>query len=150
MKLCLALALLATACSKPAPEPAPAPTPDPKVIDAVVADMMQYTEQTAPLLIAWDGDCAAQAKRMMALEPLATKIRAQTAAIESNPAAQTAFKEAMAAKKAAVMAAVEKTLTAAGSSLKDMGERERQIRGQCKDDPTFIEAINRVGLAKKS
>lgn len=149
MKLCLALALVVMACSKSAPEPAPAPAPDPQAIDTLVANMMAYTEQTVPLLLAWDGDCAAQATRMLALEPMATKIRAQGAVLEADPAAYSAFKAAMAAKKEAVMAAVEAKLTAAGSSLKDMSTRERAIREQCKTDLAFNQAMDRVGLAKK-
>ncbi len=153
--LAVAVMLLAVACSKSSNDPAPPPVekvapPDPKAIDAMVADMVLYTDQTVPLLLAWDGDCAAQAKRMLVLEPFAQKIRAEAAPINSSPAAHTAFKAAMEAKKATVMAAVETKLTAAGSSLQDMSRREREIREHCSSDLAFTEAMNRVGIAKQA
>ncbi len=147
LALPVALALGAVACSKSSSEPASSPGGN--AIDTIVADMTRYTEQTVPVLLAWNGDCAVHAKRLLALEPLALKIRAEQAAIEADPAGRTALESAMAAKKESVTASLEKTLAAAEMPLKDFIAREREIRIRCKGDPAFVDAVNRIGLATK-
>ena len=115
----------------------------------MIDDMMAYTDQMLPLMTQWDGDCPAQAKRMMVLEPLALKIRAEGALLEQDPAKRDAFKAAMAAKKAEVMAQVDKKLSAAGLKSDDLDRIQGELNTKCANDPAFTEAMNHVGLRKK-
>ena len=175
MKRTSVLMLLAlVACEKSATAPAPKPTEpehtaatgsgsgssasvgggsgegvDRAAVDTMIDDMMAYTDQMLPLLVQWNGDCAAQAKRMMVLEPLALKIRAEGAPLEQDPAKRDAYRAAMAAKKPEVMAQVEKKLSAAGLKSSDLDRIEAEMKTKCANDPAYTEAMNHVGLRKK-
>jgi hypothetical protein len=120
-----------------------------KVVDAIVTDMMAYTEKVLPMMLAFDGDCAAQAKRMLELEPLAQKIRAQMAAIESDPAAVSAYKAQMMVKGPEVKARMKAKLDAAGTSEADVEKVQKSMEDKCGNDPAFKDAMNHVGLRKK-
>lgn len=122
---------------------------DTSMVDAIVSDMMAYTEKVVPMMLAFDGDCAAQAKRMLELEPLTQKIRAQMEAIESDPAAVDAYKAEMARKGPEVKARVMAKLEAAGTSEAAVDKAEQTLKDTCGNDPAFQDAMNRVGLRKK-
>jgi hypothetical protein len=122
---------------------------DTTAIDTMVNDMMSYTEKVLPMMLAFDGDCTKQANRMLELEPLAQKIRAEGAPLESDAAAQASFKAAIAIKKPEVMARMKAKLDAAGTTEEAIGKTEKAINDKCGNDPTFQEAMNRVGLRKK-
>ncbi len=145
------VAVLATGCEKSGSGSGSgsATAPDPKAIDAMLADMMTYTDQMLPILAAWDSDCAAQAKRMMVLEPSADKIRAEMLALEADPAKQAAFKAAMAGKKDELMAVVLKKAAAVGLSKDDLDHREADMKSKCADNAAFQDAMNHTGLRKK-
>ncbi len=115
----------------------------------MVNDMMAYTEKVVPMMLAFDGDCGAQAKRMLELEPLAQKIRAEGEALEGSPASQAAFRATMASKKADVMARMKAKLDAAGTTEEAIGKTEKAMNDKCGSDPAFQDAMNRVGLRKK-
>jgi hypothetical protein len=123
---------------------------DTTMVDAIVSDMMAYTEKVVPMMLAFDGDCAAQAKRMLELEPLAQKIRAQMSAIESDPAAVEAYKTEMAHKGPEVKARMMAKLEAAGTTEAAIDKAEQALKDKCGDDPAFKDAMNHVGLKKKS
>jgi hypothetical protein len=118
-------------------------------VAAMVADMMAYTEQVVPLMLAFDGDCAAQAKRMLVLEPIATRIRAQGAALESDPARVAAFKAAMELKRPELMAQMKAKLGAAGTTEVDVDRKDKDINAKCGSDPAYVDAMQHVGLRKK-
>jgi hypothetical protein len=139
------------ACEKSSSQqPAQAVGVDNAAIDAMVEHMLQYTDQMLPLDLAWDGDCAAQAKRLMVLEPLGQKIRAESRELEADDAKRTAFKAAMAGKRDEVMAKVKQHLAAAGVTEADIDKRTSEMETKCANDPAFVDAMNRVGLRKKS
>jgi hypothetical protein len=101
------------------------------------------------MMLAFDGDCGAQAKRMLDLEPLAQKIRAEGTALESSPASQAAVKAAMAGKKADVMARMKAKLAALGTTEEAVGKVDKTMTEKCASDPAFQDAMARTGLRKK-
>jgi hypothetical protein len=122
---------------------------DTAAVDQLVNDMMAYTDKMLPAMIAFDGDCAAQAQRMLELEPLAQKIRAEGTALESDAASQAALKAAMAGRRDEVMARMKAKLGAAHTTEDAVNKKEQELKDKCGNDPAFQAAMNRVGLRKK-
>ena len=76
------LLIVVAACSKSSSEPAPAPTPAAapapdrdELVSSLAVDSITYAEKLPGLLLAFDGDCAAHANRLLMLEPLVSSIR---------------------------------------------------------------------------
>ncbi len=118
-------------------------------VDAMVNEMSEFTERMVPLILAFDGDCAAQAKRMLTLEPLATKLRASVAALDADPARQAAVRAQIAGRKADSDAKMKATLSAAGATDADVTKKGADMDAKCGSDPAFQDALKRAGVRKK-
>jgi hypothetical protein len=119
------------------------------VVDAMVNEMTELTEQMVPLLAAFDGDCAAQAKRMLTLEPLAGKLRASVAALDADPKRQAAVRAEMQSRKAESDAKMQAKLAAAGTTEAELRKKGEDMDAKCGSDPGFQDAMKRAGVRKK-
>jgi hypothetical protein len=117
--------------------------------EALLAAMLDYSDQMVPIVIGFAGDCDATAKRMVALEPLARTIRTQGEAIEANPTARDAFRERMRGAKDGALARIDAQLKAVGATREDMDRKEAEIKKTCAGNPAYLDAVQRVGLKKK-
>ena len=118
-------------------------------VEAMVNEMNALSEQMVPLILAFDGDCAAQAKRMLTLEPLGDKLRASVAVLDSDPARQAAVRAQMQRSKAETEAKMKAKLTAAGVTEADVRAKGQDMDTKCGSDPAFQDAMKRAGVRKK-
>jgi len=146
-----ALALVTvTACKKSAPEDAGStPAAMDHMVDVMVDQMAEYTEQIMPIALAFDGDCLAEATRMLDLEPLAQQIRDTLETVESDPAQLALYKARMKAKQPEITAKLAAALKATGLSQAEADAKEKLLKAACANDPAFKRAVARVGLKKK-
>lgn len=162
MRVWLVLIVLA-ACSKssssapepaPAPAPAPAPTPPPapapdrdQLLSSIAVDSITYAEKLPGILLAFDGDCAAHATRLLALEPLVSSIRKRSMDLSVDEV--RGVRERMGARKTEVLAKLDADLAEKHATRADVEAKEVAIKTACANDPKVIAAMNRVGLFKK-
>lgn len=134
----LVLVLLA-ACARTDPAP-----PAADKIDGIVADTVTYMNQLPAILIAFDGDCAAHATRLLALEPLVASIRARSADVDHD-----VLRDRLQARKAETVAKLEEQLKAKGLTRAEVEAKETAVKAACGGDPKLKDAMDRVGLFKK-
>ncbi|MEO7091620.1 MAG: hypothetical protein ABI175_00125 [Polyangiales bacterium] len=142
----LVIALAACEKSGPAPEPAPAPERE-QIISALTTDTIAYTLQLPAILLAFDGDCAAHATRLLALEPLVSSIRTRSADLSADELRQ--IKERMGAHKAEIFGKLDAQLAEKHATRADVEAKEAATKTTCGDDPKVKDAMDRVGLYKK-
>lgn len=136
--------VIVVACSKSeAPPPAAGPDPD---IEAFIADMKTYGDQTLPMMAKFDGNCGALADQMLTLEPLAQKIRSRSAALESK---QMQMKQRMGEVRGPMMEHYAEVLKPLGLTMADVEKKEAEIKAKCAGDAKYHDAEERVGLMKK-
>ncbi len=141
--------ILLAACEKssPAPAPDPAPPDHDQIISSVATDSISYAEKLPPILIAFDGDCAAHATRLLALEPLVSSIRSRSADLSPDEVRQV--RERMAARKTEVLARLDALLAEHHVTRADVEAKETAVKAACAGDPKVKDAMDRVGLFKK-
>lgn len=159
MRTALTLALVLAACTNnpskldKAPEGAPpaggaGPGPgtgtDSAALDEVFGEMRDYTMAMVPIFIAWDGNCDAQVDRLLTLEPLVKKLRANLEKVD-----ETALRNRMMPHKDEVQQGIEATLAKSGKTVKDLEDTELQIKTKCGADPKFHDAMDRIGVFKR-
>lgn len=142
--------IVLAACEKSSPAPAPDPAPPDRdqLISGVATDSIAYAEKLPTVLIAFDGDCAAHATRLLVLEPLVSSIRARSADLSVDEVRQV--RERMAARKTEVMARLDTLLAEHHVTRADIEAKEAAVRTACANDPKVKDAMDRVGLFKKA
>ncbi len=141
--LVVVLVVVLVACERSEPAPAPASAPDDK-IDSIVADTLSYMNQLPGILIAFDGDCGAHAKRLLVLEPLVASIR--TRSQDVDPAQ---LRDRLQAHKSETITRLTEQLKAKGVTHAEVEAKEAAVKSTCGADSRVKDAMDRVGLFKK-
>ncbi len=158
----LAIALVACEKSTPAAKPTEGSAADGsgsavpslddiKLRDTIVADTIEYSFKTSPILLAFDGDCSRHADRLLALEPLAKKIRENTMRLMAGRAdhSDTDVKAKLLEHKDEIMAKINDQLAAGHKTIADVEAMDAEIRAKCGDDPKVKDAMERTGVFKR-
>lgn len=120
---------------KPASDPA---------LDQFMADFLEYGERVVPMLAKFDGDCSAMADRLLTLEPLTKKIRAEGTALD-----QTKIKQRAAESRDKIMQRYAELAKSLGMTTADIDKKEAEMKSKCASDPKWLDAQERTGLMKK-
>lgn len=113
-------------------------------LDEVFSEMRAYTMAMVPIFIGWDGNCDAQVARLLTLEPLVKKLRANIASVD-----EVALRNRMMPHKDEIQQGIEAELAKSGKTMKDLEGNELQIKTTCGADPKFHDAMERIGVFKK-
>ncbi len=113
-------------------------------VDEIFNEMKQYTMDMVPVFTAWDGNCDAQVSRLLTLEPLVTKIRANLEHVDEND-----LRAKMMPHKDEVQKGIEDLLAKSGKTIKDLETAEMDIKQKCGADPKYQDAMDRVGVFKR-
>ena len=147
------LLIVVAACSKsssePAPAPAAAPAPDrDELVSSLAVDSITYAEKLPGLVLAFDGDCAAHANRLLVLEPLVSSIRKRSMDLTADEV--RGVRERMGARKTEILAKLDADLAEKHATRADVEAKEVAIKTACANDPQVKAAMGRVGLFKKA
>ncbi len=144
----LVIGLAACEKSSPAPAPEPVPADRDQLLSAITVDMITYAEHLPAILLAFDGDCAAHATRLLTLEPLVSSIRTRSA--ELSPDETRRVRERMGARKTEILARLDAQLAEKHATRADVEAKEAAVKTACANDPKATDAMDRVGLFKKA
>lgn len=149
MRAWLLLIVLA-ACEKSSPAPAPDPAPPDRdqIMSSLAVDSITYTQKLPGILLAFDGDCAAHATRLLVLEPLVSTIRARWAELSTEEV--RGVRERIAARKTEVFAKLDADLAEKHATRADVEAKDAAVKTACANDPKVKDAMDRVGLFKKA
>ena len=149
------LLIVVAACSKSSSEPAPAPTPAAapapdrdELVSSLAVDSITYAEKLPGLVLAFDGDCAAHANRLLGLEPLVSSIRKRSMDLSADEV--RGVRERMGARKTEILAKLDADLAEKHATRADVEAKEVAIKTACANDPQVKAAMGRVGLFKKA
>ncbi|CAN5599560.1 hypothetical protein BH11MYX1_BH11MYX1_40020 [soil metagenome] len=113
-------------------------------LDEVFSEMREYTMAMVPIFVAWDGNCDTQVDRLLTLEPLVKKIRANIESVD-----EVALRDRMMPHKDEIQKGIEAALAKTGKTMKDLQDNEMQIKTKCGAEPKFHAAMERIGVFKK-
>ena len=127
----------------------PAPV-DPTLMDAVIADVMDFTLRMVPVLHGFDGDCGKQAERLLTLEPLVQRIWTQSAAIaEASATGVSQMQRRIREQSTSMVPRIDAELARLHTTREQINEQEKKFGAACANDPRVQDAQERIRLFKK-
>ncbi len=149
---CLLLVIALVACERASPAPTPTDSAAAlKLRDSIVADTIEYGFKTPPILLAFDGDCSAQADRILTLEPLVKRIRHNTLQllIGAPDGTEADLNARFHERQDEVMAKITEQIVASHHTMAEVDAKEAEMSAKCRNDPKVKDAIHRTGVFKK-